>query len=157
MLAVMLSLGLIAATASITAQTTQSAPAAQSSQATQARRDAKLPSAKKIFDAYTKATGGRSAMSKFTSRVSTGTIEIAPMGARGTIVITQKAPNKILTAMTLTGLGEFQSGFDGKVGWAKDTINGVRDMTGGELAATRRSAQFDQSNMSKIYSKTTVT
>lgn len=142
----------------LAAQTaTGQAPAARNAQAQQTQRDAKLPSAKKIFDAFTKATGGRRALSKFTSRVSTGTVELAPMGARGRIVITQKAPNKILTAMTLTGLGEFQNGFDGTVGWSRDTINGVREMTSGELASTRRGAQFDQSNMSKMYSKTTVT
>ena len=96
-------------------------------------------------------------MSKFTSRVSTGTVELAPMGARGQITITQKAPNKMLTTMTLTGLGEFQTGFDGKTGWSKDTINGLRELTAGELTATRRGAQFNQTDMSKLYSTTTVT
>ncbi len=150
-LAVVLSLGLI--TAALTAQTaTGQAPATQ-----QTRRDAKLPSAKKIFDNFTKATGGRRAMSKFTSRVSTGTVELAPMGARGSITITQKAPNKMLTAMTLAGLGEFQSGFDGKTAWSKDSINGLRELTAGELATTRRGAQFNQTDMSKLYSSTRVT
>ncbi|MBA2501860.1 MAG: hypothetical protein H0V27_03170 [Pyrinomonadaceae bacterium] len=155
-LASVLSVCLIAAT--LTAQTvTAPAAAAQSTRAQQTRKGAKLPSAKKIFDDFTKATGGRRVMGKFTSRVSTGTVELAPMGARGTITITQKAPNKLLTTMALTGLGEFQSGFDGKIGWSKDSINGLRELTAGELSATRRGAQFNQADMSKMYSRTTVT
>ncbi len=157
MFAGVLNVCLIAATA-LTAQTvTAPAPAAQNTRAQQTRRDAKLPSAKKIFDDYTKATGGRRAMGKFASRVSTGTVELAPMGARGTITITQKAPNKLLTTMTLAGLGEFQSGYDGKTGWSKDTINGLRELTAGELTTTRRGAQFNQADMSKMYSTMTVT
>jgi hypothetical protein len=122
-----------------------------------ARAETKLPSADEVLDNYIKALGGKAAVSKFKSRVSKGTVEIPQMGATGTIETSQVAPNKVVTVMNITGLGAFQTGYDGTNGWSKDPFSGLRDLKGGELHATRRGAYLDTTEWKKLYTKLTVT
>lgn len=122
-----------------------------------AKTDAALPSAETVFDNYVKALGGKDALGKFKSRVSKGTIEIPQMGATGTVEISQVAPDKAATSMTITGLGAFQTGYDGSVAWSKDPFSGLRELKGGELNSTRRSSYLDASDWKKLYTKMTVT
>ena len=99
------------------------------------------PSADQILDRYAEASGGRAAWQKLTSRVSMGTIEIPAMNLSGTVVIHEKAPDKILTIVILGGF-VFRQGFDGTVGWTDDAKDGLREQTGAELADTKRESDF---------------
>src|SRR5262245_55444623 len=93
------------------------------------------------------AMGGRAALGKLTSRSSTGTISIAtPNGdITGTIELYNKAPNKSRTLVKIDlsslGLGQVvqDQRFDGTVGYAIDSMNGNRDITGDQLEAMRSS------------------
>jgi len=115
------------------------------------------PTVDQILEKYAQATGGRAAWQKLTSRVSKGTVEVSSMNLSGTIEMRQKAPNLILATVTVSGAA-FSQGFDGKVAWSNDPQNGVRELTGDELAETRRDADFSRLlDMHKLYPKLSVT
>lgn len=147
-----------------TAQTPTSTPTApqkpaDNKPATTATRpqDKKLPKADKLFENYVKALGGNKALTRYTSRVSKGTVLIVQQNVTGTVEVMQKAPDKALTVMTLTGFGEIRTGFDGVNAWVKDPLTGLRDMKGNELAAQQRAANFSQGNLRKSYTRVTTT
>jgi hypothetical protein len=127
------------------------APAAPAQAKPEAKADEKLPAAELLFGNYVKGLGGEAALDKLKSRVMRGTIEIAPMGVKGTFESSQKAPQKSVTTMNLTGLGVMQQGFDGAVGWSKDPFTGLRELKGGELAAVQRVAYINPVGWSNTY------
>ena len=99
------------------------------------------PSVDKIIDHYVEAVGGRTAWQKLHSRVSMGTIEVPSANLSGTVVIHEKAPNKMLTIIIVSG-STFRQGFDGAIGWAEDPQSGLREESGGELAEAKRQGDF---------------
>jgi hypothetical protein len=99
------------------------------------------PSVDKILDHYVEAVGGRAAWEKLTSRVSMGTIAVTSANLNGTVVIHEKAPNKILTIIVVSG-SAFRQGFDGTHGWAENPQSGLREQSDGELAESKRQADF---------------
>jgi hypothetical protein len=103
--------------------------------------------ADEIAEKYLTAIGGRPALGKLTSRTMTGTITIAtPQGdLSGPVEIYAQAPNKSRTLVKLD-LSAFGAGqmtvdqrFDGTVGYVIDTLQGNRDITGGQLESMRNS------------------
>ena len=99
------------------------------------------PKVGQILDRYEKAIGGREAWEKFTSQVMMGTIEVPSMNLSGTVMVHEKAPNKLLAAVIINGAA-FQQGYDGIQGWTDDPKNGLRDQTGPELAESKRGGGF---------------
>jgi hypothetical protein len=99
------------------------------------------PSVDQVINLYMGAVGGRAAWNKLESRVSMGTIEVKSMNLAGTIVIHEKAPDKILTIIVMAG-SAYREGFDGKVGWADDPADGLREQTGLELEEAKRQGDF---------------
>src|SRR5215831_7896020 len=91
------------------------------------------------------AMGGRAALGKLTSRSATGTISInTPMGdVAGTVELYNKAPNKSRSVVKIDlsnfGVGQVlqDQRFDGTVGYAIDSLNGNREITGDQLEAMR--------------------
>jgi hypothetical protein len=98
-----------------------------------------------IVEKHIAAIGGRAALGKLTSRVMTGTFTITtPAGEfSGPIEITNQAPNKVRTLINLdlanVGAGKItiDQRFDGVTGYAIDTLQGNRDITGDQLEAMR--------------------
>lgn len=62
-----------------------------------------------------------------------GQMSMPAQGIQGDVEIYWKAPNKFLTIQTIPGVGEVRQGFDGKVGWEKSPLTGLRRMQGAEL------------------------
>lgn len=117
---------------------------------------APLPSVDRILNHYIEAAGGRSAWLKLTSRVTTGTINVPSANVSGTIEIREKAPDRILSEVRISGI-LFRQGFDGTVGWSDDPQNGLREQSGVELAEARRDADFYHPlDLRKLYAKLTV-
>jgi hypothetical protein len=115
------------------------------------------PSADQILNHYVEALGGAAAWKKLNSRVSKGTIDVPALNLSGTLEIHEKAPDRLIEVAVIAGAA-FQRGYDGTVGWADDPQNGLRDLTGPELAETRREADFYHPlDLKRIYSKFTVT
>lgn len=101
--------------------------------------------ADEIVDKHIAAIGGRAALSKLMSRVITGTITVSTPGGEfsGPIEVWSQAPNKLRTLINLD-LSNFGAGkivvdqrFDGTTGYAIDTLQGNRDITGDQLEAMR--------------------
>jgi hypothetical protein len=115
---------------------------------------AKLPTVKEILDRYVQAVGGRAAIEKVQTRMMKGTVELAPMGVRGTVESYSAAPDKFYNKMTLGGIGDMFEGFDGKNAWASNPLQGNRDKTGDELAQTKINTNFHRElNFEKLYTK----
>ncbi|MDX2041290.1 MAG: hypothetical protein SF097_08575 [Acidobacteriota bacterium] len=135
--------------------------AAQEKKADAPKADAKpaaaLPSADEILDKFVKASGGKEAIQKLTSRTSKGTFEIESMGISGGFQSFAKAPNKTATVIEIPGFGTVQQVFDGTKAWDSNPQTGLRELAGAELAAQKRDGDFYQTiNMKSHYSKMTV-
>jgi len=151
-LAVVCALGVVTCGQSTTGADASAAPVTTAPSTVSAA----TPTANQILDRYERAIGGRDAWQKFSSRVLMGTIEVATMSLSGTVLIQEKAPNKLHAAVIINGAA-FQQGYDGITGWTDDPKNGLRDQTGAELAESKRDADFLQAfDLRKLYSKLTV-
>ena len=115
--------------------------------------EAPLPSVDQILDKYVAASGGREAIEKLTSRMSKGTIEIPTFNASGTYEQYNKA-NRQVTISKFEGYGVVTQCFDGQAGWASDPQQGMRDMSGHELALTKRAADLQGVLHTKQHYKT---
>jgi hypothetical protein len=101
-----------------------------------------LPTVDQVLEKYVTALGGRAALEKVTSVRTQGTIEIPDFQITGTIEIVQKAPDKALQTVNLSGIGLQREGFDGTIGWAEEPQAGLRQKAGAELADAKRGALF---------------
>lgn len=104
--------------------------------------------ADEIVEKHLAAIGGREALGRIRTRISTGSITLTtPAGpVSGTVESFAKAPNRSRTLVTLdlTALGAGtivnDQRFDGTTGFVIDTLNGDRDITGSQLEALRNNA-----------------
>jgi outer membrane lipoprotein-sorting protein len=99
------------------------------------------PTVDSVLEKYVKASGGKSALEKVTSRMIKGKLEnqMIPSGAEWRFYA--KAPDKQRVEVEIPGLGTSEDGFDGQVAWSKSAV-GLRSKTGDELAKTKRDSQF---------------
>lgn len=115
---------------------------------------APLPTLDEVLDKYIKAIGGKDAIQKLNSRVAKGNFEMASFGISGPIEMYAKAPNKNAMMIDLGAIGKVESSFDGTKGWSVSPQEGARELTGAELAATKREANFHgELNMKAMFSK----
>lgn len=118
----------------------------------------KLPTAREIVERHIKASGGRAAFEKVRTRISSGTIEMRPMGIKGTFEAIAAAPNLSLVKLSLAGIGDLLEGYDGTTAWSANPIQGSREKTGAELLQTKNLYDFYRDiRLDKIYPKMTVT
>ena len=98
--------------------------------------------ADEVVEKHLTAMGGRQALGKLTSRKATGTITVAtPNGnISGPVELYSKAPNKtrLYVVLDLTPMGmndtlTLDQKFDGTTGWALNTLQGDRQITGNQL------------------------
>ena len=99
-----------------------------------------LPPAEQLTARHVEAIGGRDAVLRPLASRSTGTFEMAAAGLRGELVIVTEAPNRTVTRITLPGMDDMLSGFDGEVGWSLEPMAGPRLLSGGELDVARENA-----------------
>jgi zinc protease len=104
-----------------------------------------LPSAEKIIDDYVAAIGGAETLSKFATRRSEGTLDMAALGIKGKMTLLQSKPNKFLMSIDIPGIGTIKNGCDGKQVWESSVISGNRILEGTEreqmLRRTRMAAE----------------
>jgi len=112
-----------------------------------------LPKAETILDKSVEATGGKAAFEKMHNMVITGSMEIAAMGLKGTMTITKAEPDKNLVEIELAGVGSIKQGYDGKVAWEINPMQGARIREGDEKASTMREAHFHEENWRDQYKK----
>lgn len=114
--------------------------------------------AQRVLDRFVEVTGGAEAYRKITSTTTRGTVELKAQGIKGTMETFSKAPNLFRSSQQITGIGEMLQGYDGKVAWSKDPINGLRELDGIEKALAIRSAAFNAPiRWRELYKKATLT
>ena len=99
------------------------------------------PKAEELVQKFVKATGLNTVMERGAMR-TVGTFSMPAMGATGQIEVIQLQPNLMLSKMTIAGLGDIRSGFDGRVGWSMNPMEGPRLIAGAELTQIRDEADF---------------
>jgi photosynthetic reaction center cytochrome c subunit len=115
------------------------------------------PTADQIIDKYIAALGGRAAIQKQTTIASLGTIDVPAMHLSGTVMIHEKAPNKTLQVVIISG-NVFRQACDGKAAWSDDPADGLRVLSGGELTEAQRDSDFYHAlHFHDLYSKLAVT
>jgi hypothetical protein len=72
-----------------------------------------------------------------------GTVEITAQGISGEFEVLLARPAKLLQRLTIPTMGQFEQGYDGKVGWSIDAQSGPAVMTGRELSEIAEDAWFD--------------
>ena len=101
-----------------------------------------VQTADEVVEKHLAAMGGRAALGKLTSRKATGTITVTtPNGnISGPVEVYSKLPNKsrLYVVLDLTPLGmndtmTLDQKFDGTTGWALNTLQGDRQVTGNQL------------------------
>ncbi|MEO8677532.1 MAG: hypothetical protein ABI665_00705 [Vicinamibacterales bacterium] len=105
--------------------------------------------ADEVLEKSLTAIGGRAALTKLKSRSMSGTITLStPAGElEGSVEILNAAPNRVRTLIKvdLTSLGAGQltidQRFNGTAGYVMDSLQGNREITGGQLD-TMRNASF---------------
>lgn len=101
----------------------------------------KGPDVSRTLQRYLDATGGRQAWGRVHSRVSKGVVEIPDMHMTGTAELLEKAPDRALVKMVVSG-ATFLEGFDGTTAWSSDPKDGLQEQRGLQLEETRRESDF---------------
>ncbi len=140
----MLALSLCLAGGIAAAQEEPKQPAPNPPAPQEAKQDEPLPALDQIIDKYVESVGGKAALEKLTSRVTKGTFEIPAFGAAGTLEGYAKAPNKSFMLIDIPGFGSIQQACDGAIAWEDNPMSGFRELSGSELAARKRDADFHQ-------------
>ncbi len=93
--------------------------------------------AEQILDRMTQESASKQAVQKIRSIRTRGTVAYPAMNMQGTIEVNFKKPNRFLVKMNVQGLGEIMQGYDGKVGWERSPLTGLREIKGAELEQIR--------------------
>jgi len=102
---------------------------------------ADLPSGEKVLQTSLEKSGGAAAFAKVKAVVMTGTVEMAGHNIKGPATVFQK-DGKSYTEIGLPGIGKVEEGFDGKVAWESNSIQGARIKEGEERAMVVRAARL---------------
>lgn len=102
-----------------------------------------LPSAREIVDKFVKATGGVEAFKAVSSMRARGSFTIAGQNLSGSLEMLAARPDKLLTRISMGGVGQIEEGYDGKVGWSIDPFRGPSLVTGRSLTERADEAWFD--------------
>jgi zinc protease len=121
----------------------QSAQQPQKSPDAQAKSPGDTPTVDQIISKYVQAIGGAASNQKLTSRVVKGAFVINDaQNLSGAFEAYGKAPNKALVILNFPNVGVIREGYDGVIGWSQEPEEGVRVMTGAELASAKVDSDF---------------
>jgi hypothetical protein len=112
-----------------------------------------LPKADTILDRFVEVTGGKAAFEKLHNTTITGSMELAAMGIKGTMVITEAEPDKMVNEIDIAGIGTVKQGFDGNVAWEINPMQGARIKDGDEKAEAKREAHYHKEAWRSDYKK----
>ena len=101
-----------------------------------------LPSAETIIDRYVEMIGGEETIRAQKARHLTGKLEMPAQGISGEMEIYAAPPDRMLTTLSIPGVGEVKVGYDGEVGWMVHPALGPMVMEGLMLRQTRQEADL---------------
>jgi hypothetical protein len=102
-----------------------------------------LPSARQIIDKFLQATGGADTFKAIRSMHAKGVFSITGQQLGGELEMMAARPNKLLTRVRIEGIGPIEEGYDGKVGWSIDPIQGPALLKDRQLNERADEAWFD--------------
>ncbi|MCA1592482.1 MAG: hypothetical protein LC754_07495 [Acidobacteria bacterium] len=100
------------------------------------------PESERVMERYIQALGGREALGRVRSRVSTGTSRLPMQGMIGKVVIYEEAPGKRSMEMTIPNMGVVQIAYDGTRGWMQHPLMGFVEFDETSLPYLRRDSDF---------------
>jgi zinc protease len=103
-----------------------------------------LPSASEILERFGKAVGGQAAFMKHNSQHARGSVEMPAQKLKGTMEVFAARPNKLVLKVSIPGIGETATGYDGKVAWANNPLLGPMLLEGKSRDQIATQADFDQ-------------
>lgn len=101
-----------------------------------------LPSGREVVNKFIEAMGGRDVVLAQGGRHMTGTFAIPAQGMSGTLDIYAQPPNKMVAKVTIQGIGEVASGYDGTTAWAVNPMMGPMVLDSLQANQTRQQADF---------------
>lgn len=101
-----------------------------------------LPSGREVVNRFIEAMGGRDVVLAQSGRHMTGTFDIPSQGMSGALDVYGQPPNKMLVRVTIQGIGEITSGFDGTTAWAINPMMGPMVLDSLQAQQTRQQADF---------------
>lgn len=105
-----------------------------------------LPDAKDLIARYAQETGGEAWKSHKSARMKS-TVELAAMGLRIDVETSTIFEGRLLLAkMSIPGMGEMVSGFDGTTAWMKEPTTGARLLSGPEAEQVSEEADPEASS-----------
>jgi hypothetical protein len=108
-----------------------------------ATQDAQMPPGREILAKHVKAIGGEAPYKAVKSIRASGRFEMPAQQISGDFVMLAARPNKQRVKVTVSGIGEIESGYDGKVGWRVDPMQGPALLADKELSEAADDAWFD--------------
>ncbi len=102
------------------------------------------PKAHALVDKLIEATGGAEAIKKIQTRVVEGKMSMPAQGISLTVKMSQKAPDKVVVEQSIPGLMEGKQGYDGEIGWSKDSLLGFRKLESAELEQLKRESNLQR-------------
>ena len=104
-----------------------------------------FPSAREVLERYAKAIGGKDEFMENDSQHAVGTVQMKAQGISGKLEVWAARPNKMLMKMSVPGVGDFDTGFDGKVAWMNSALTGPMLLEGKMGAEVATQADFNRS------------
>jgi zinc protease len=98
--------------------------------------------AEQIIEKSIAAQGGRQAITKITSTVAKGTLEIPGQGVTAALELHAKIPAKRLVLVKMEAFGEIRRGCDGQSAWEDNPNTGFRALEGEERDEMLRDCVF---------------
>ncbi len=92
-----------------------------------------LPDATALINECIRAQGGSDAAGNITSAMHSGTVVVPQLGLSGTFTIWQRNHRMVVQEAEINGLGRYQSGTNGDIGWSIAQQTGVKLMSPVEL------------------------
>ena len=108
-----------------------------------ATQEQKLPTAREIVDRFVKVSGGAPAFQAIKSMRVKGTFSIVGQALTGELDMMAARPNKLLMRVSVPAIGTIEEGFDGKVGWSIDPLQGPSLVKDRQLSERADEAWFD--------------
>ena len=100
------------------------------------------PQADEIMERYIRAIGGREALKRLKSRVSTGKSILPLQGLTGKVAIYEEAPNKMSMEIDVPDIGMMKMVYDGVRGWMQHPLMGFHEFDNSLLQSVGRYYDF---------------
>lgn len=101
-----------------------------------------LPSGRDVVNRFIEAMGGRNAILAQSGRHMMGSFSIPAQGIGGALDVYAQPPNKMLVKVSLQGIGEIRTGYDGKTAWAVNPMVGPQVLDSLQLKQLEQQADF---------------